>query len=130
MSPLCLACGRWQTRPIELCTTLLEHGASLLHSGALATAAKYGRTDLVSWLLDQGADVNDIVTNAALTTHPCKGHPWPALHAAIESGHAEVARVLLARGADPSLLDEKGRTAFAVAETGGDQQMIALLKGV
>lgn len=128
MNPLGLACGRSQTRPIELCTSLLKHGVSLQHSGALATAAKYGRTDLVDWLLDQGADVNDVVTNAALTTHPCKGQPWPALYAAIENGQAEVAQVLLARGADPRLLDEKGRTAFAVAETGGSQQMIALLK--
>ncbi len=126
-SPLGLACGRWQTRSVELCTILLQHGASLLHSGALAAAAKIGRIEVVSWLLEQGADVNDIVTKAALITHPCKGHPWPALHAAIESGHLEVVRLLLDRGADPELLDEKGRTAYAVAKAGRDQQMISLL---
>lgn len=115
---------------MELCTILLQHGASLLHSGALAAAARTGRVDLVSWLLGQGADVNDAVTNAALITHSCKGHPWPALHAAIEGGHVELVRLLLDRGADPALLDRKGRTAVAVAEAvaeaGGDQQMLAL----
>lgn len=128
VSPLCLACGRWQTRPVELCTILLQHGVLLLHSGALAAAAKNGRVDVVSWLLEQGADVTDVVTNAALITHPCKGHPRPALHAAIQSGQVEVARLLLEWGADPGLLDEKGRTAFAVAEAGGDRQMVALLQ--
>jgi len=127
-SPLALACGTWQTRPVELCTILLQHGASLRHSGALAAAAKTGRMDVVSWLLGQGADANDVVTNAALIAHACKGHPWPALHAAIESGHVEVVRLLLDRGADPALVDQKGRTALAVAEAMGDQQMLALVK--
>ena len=128
MSELVLACGKSQTRSLELCRILLKHGASLPHSGALAAAAKNGRMEVVSWLLEQGADVNDIVTNPALITHPCKGHPWPALHTAIESGHVEIVRLLLDRGADPRLLDGKGRTAFAVAEAGGDPQMVALLQ--
>lgn len=128
-SPLGLACGTWQTRSVELCTILLQHGASLLHSGVLAAAAaKTGRIEVVSWLLEQGADVNDIITNAALITHPCKGNPWPALHAAIESGHLDVVRLLLDRGADPELLDGKGRTAYAVAKAGGDEQMVSLLE--
>lgn len=118
-SPLGLACGRWQTRPLKLCTILLRDGASLLHSGALAAAAKLGQMDVVSWLLEQGADVNDIITNAVLATHPCN---------ATESRHVEVVRLLLDRGADPELLNKKGRTAFAMAEAGGDQQMIALLE--
>lgn len=128
-STLGLACGRWQTKSVELCKILLQHGASLLHSGALAAAAKSGKMDAVRWLLEQGAHVNDVVTNAALVTQPCRGHPWPALHAAIVSGHVEIARLLLDRGAYPELLDEKGRTAFAVAEAGGDQRMVALFEG-
>ena len=130
VSPLVLACGKWQTQPLELCAILLQHGAPLPHSGALAAAAASGRVDLVRYLLEQGADVNDAVTNAALITHPCRGNPWPALHAAAEAGHVEVVRMLLGRGADVGVSDEKGRTAFQVAEGAGRKEIIALLREV
>ena len=63
--------------------------------------------------------MNDVVTNAALITQPCKGHPWPALHAAIERGQLEVVRLSLDWGSDP------WRTTFVAAEALGDQQMVA-----
>ena len=128
VSPLGLACGRWQTRFVELCTVLIQHGASLLHFGALAEAEKNGQMDTMSWLLEHGAEVNDIVTNAALITHPCKGHSLPVLHAAIESEHENITRLLLDHGAVPGLFDKKGRTAFAVAEAKGNQQMLNLVE--
>lgn len=125
LSPLMLACSPWQTESQQLCTILLRNGASLVHSGALASAAESGRLELVSWLLDQGADVNDVITNSGLIDHPCKGHPWPALHAAIEHGHADVVRLLLARGADPKLLDQQGRTAHKVAKAVGRESLLS-----
>ncbi len=74
-------------------------------------------------------DVNDAVTNVALVEHPCRGHPWPALHAAVGKGYVDVVKLLLERGADPGLLDGNGKTAFAVAEEGEKNgETIALLK--
>lgn len=84
---------------------------------------------MVRWLLEQGADVNDVVTNAALVESRHRGHPWPALHTAIKEGHADVVRLLLKKGADPEVLDGDGRTAFEVAEKGAcKEEMLALLK--
>ena len=128
MSELCLACGRWQTRSVELCTDPTPARRLAAAFWSFSDSVKNGLMDVVSWLLAQGADVNDVATNAALFTHPCKGHPWPALHAAVESGQVEVVRLLLDRGADYELLDEKGRTAFAVAEAVWSQQMVAVLE--
>ena len=119
MSPLCLACGRWQSESETLCEILLRHGALLKHSGALAAAARCGRLELVRWLLERGAEVNDIVTQPAMMEEPWRGNPWPPLHSAIERGHEDVVRLLLAKGADPSLLDGEGQTAYDVAEKAG-----------
>ena len=52
--------------------------------------------------------MTDVVTNAALITQPCKGHPWPALHAAIESGQLEVVRLSLDWGSDPWFWKRRG----------------------
>ena len=130
MNELILACGQWQTQSITLCTQLLDHGALLQHSGALAAAAKTGRIEVVRWLLEQGADVNDVVTNAALVESRHRGHPWPALHTAVREGHLDVVRLLFKRGADPQVLDRDGRTAFEVAEEGASkEEMLVFLKG-
>ena len=65
MSPLALACGRWQSRSIPLCASFPEHGDSLQHSGALSAAAGYGKINVVRWFLEKGTDVNDVVGNVA-----------------------------------------------------------------
>lgn len=85
---------------------------------------------MVRWLLERGADVNDVVTIAALVESRHRGHPWPALHTAVREGHLDVVRLLLERGADPLVLDRDGRTAFEVAEEGAcREEMLVLLKG-
>lgn len=119
--PLCLAAGRWQTESIELSRTLLEHGSLIKHSGALAAAAKSGNIDLVKFLLAEGAEVNDIISN------PEVGHVWPALHTAIENGKEDITGLLLEHKANPDLFDENGRTAYMVAEATGNQRMLELL---
>jgi hypothetical protein len=61
---------------------------------ALCHAAHNGRDESVAWLLDHGADVN--------------GQPYldvTPLHFAVQFGHASTVRLLLDRGADPSLRD-------------------------
>jgi ankyrin repeat protein len=55
---------------------------------------------VVSYLLDAGAHIDD---------RDARGRT--ALMIAAEGGHAEIANLLLARGADPSLKDKAGKLA-------------------
>lgn len=122
ISPLCLVALPWQSRSIEFCTILIRYDAKLRGSGTLAAAAMHGQKDLVEFLLKQGADVNDVVLESGF------GHKWPPLHAAVEAGQSDVVLIFLNQGADCDILDEKKRTALAIAEAKGDAKMIDLLQ--
>src|SRR5438046_946071 len=51
-----------------------------------------------------------------------------SLHAAAESGDRELARLLLARGADPSTVDEQGRRPADLAEANGHDELAEELR--
>ncbi|KAJ5956152.1 hypothetical protein N7501_010431 [Penicillium viridicatum] len=73
---------------------LIQAGANVNQVGkpwgtCLQAAAWYGHKDAVELLLCHGADIYQ------------KGHSLDALHAAIESGHEEIAKLLLAKGYQP-----------------------------
>ena len=73
-------------------------------------AALFGRqVDTARLLIERGADVN-----AARAGNGTRAG-WTALHYAAGLGLAELARMLLDRGADPSSRDEKGKTPLHVA---------------
>lgn len=71
--------------------------SSVVGPGVLHLMAKRGDADAVRWLLGRGADPD------ALWTH--FGADVTALHLAVMGGHEEVAHVLLAAGADPTIRD-------------------------
>lgn len=74
-------------------------GPDRVNAGALHLAAKRGDVAAVRWLLEHGAAPN------ALWAH------WDAdvtpLHLTAFDGHVEVAKLLLAAGADPTIRDNK-----------------------
>jgi ankyrin repeat protein len=87
--PLSWAAGLYDTRDsVEL---LLEHGARLNDSGALAAAAHGGKVDTVKYLLDHGADPNDGGTRPL---------PFFPLHSAVEKGHQDIVKLLVECGVD------------------------------
>ena len=73
----------------------------------LVAAATDGHTDVVKYLLDQGADVDE---------RGMRIHSWyTALHWAAYGGHAETVKCLLDHGADSSLKNSDGKTARQIA---------------
>ena len=85
----------------------------------LYKAAGNGRSDIVKYLIEKGADVN------------FRGKEWghTPLSEAASRGFDDVVEILLKAGADPKIKDRNGYTAFAIAALGGQTDAAeALLK--
>jgi ankyrin repeat protein len=85
----------------------------------LKNAAGAGHLELVSFLLERGADPNLPEEHIAP-----RGH---ALYSAVYNGHYDIARLLLERGADPDAPVESSADAVWIAIGAGDLRMIELL---
>eukprot|EP01059_Diplonema_ambulator_P016669 TRINITY_DN28386_c0_g1_i1.p1 TRINITY_DN28386_c0_g1~~TRINITY_DN28386_c0_g1_i1.p1 ORF type:complete len:119 (+),score=23.23 TRINITY_DN28386_c0_g1_i1:145-501(+) len=112
-------------------------------------AADKGHAEVVSNLAEQGADVNATDVSRSTPLHcATQGHylaarelllweadvdaedsdGWTALHHAASYGEAEIVRELLARGADATKVDRKGRTAGQVAKDHSNTKIYDLLR--
>lgn len=115
------AAAAWSDQ--QMLGLLLDHGATLIGSGALIYAAKKGREENVRYLLDRGANVNEMVPLEE--SLPGLEAACTALHAAIENGHTGLVDVLIKAGADTQVKDAQGRTAAAVAKANGmDEKLL------
>src|SRR5262249_41050574 len=83
----------------------LDRGAGIdadpYRGTALVWAAVNGHRETARWLLDRGAGVNRRSTFGG----PTHGQDVTALHLAAQCGNAGIARLLLERGADPTIED-------------------------
>lgn len=97
-----------------------EHGGYYLGGGSpLRNAAARGHLEIVTLLLDHGADPNLPEEGIAP-----RGH---ALYSAVYHGHYEIAKLLLEKGAHPSPPVESSADALSIALMNGDERMITLL---
>ena len=120
-----------QHQSVEFMECLLAHGAMLEGSGALHIAASQSRLEMVTYLLDHGADVNELLLR---NISGDIREPWPdigfPLHYAVSFGKFDAVMLLLARGGDAMLRTTDDQCAFEVEKLAGDeksQQEIALL---
>lgn len=92
----------------EVVQLLLERGAKL-HPDELLLSARHGRVAVAQLLLDRGIDVNAFGYVRSGDTF-LSGLKRTALHEAAAAGTADVARLLLAHGADPKVSMAEGRS--------------------
>lgn len=106
---------------------LLNAGAELTGRSALSNAAGKGRSDIVAYLLDRGAGINEIPDNTDINNHRREYGLKNALCEAAWKGQPTVMELLLRRGADPSVKDSKGRTAMELAQLQGNGACVGIL---
>jgi len=91
---------------------------TVIRQAALATAASRGYAEVVSLLLDLGADINAVGGSSKSTP----------LRRAISSGHAEVVSLLLDRGADINAVGGSSKsTPLGRAASSGHVEVVSLL---
>ena len=96
-------CGRMLLVAGESVKTCGRQGLS-----PLMAACRAGRAGLAAWLCQQGAGLDRR-----------EGRGWTALMFSVDSGHGQVARLLLERGADTSLVSSDGQKAADIAAASG-----------
>ncbi len=87
--------------------------------GAGAAGGIAVNTEILDLMIQHGADVNAQVTGVAtysmrISRSPSDSEGITALHAAVQSGRADLVRYLLAHGARTDIVDASGRTPLDV----------------
>lgn len=115
---------------VEIMTFLMDHGADPNYAPPkkrefssegrlpLVSAADAGNLVAVKLLLDRGTKVNGIGSSETRVT---------PLSSAISNEHVEIVRLLLSKGADPSIRNWDGWTMMAIAKERKNQAIIDLL---
>ena len=147
---------------LETVVSAVEQDRSLLDATApdgftpLGLAAYFGRVDVLTWLLTEGADPNKPAENemAVYPINSAAAHRektsasmmvsllvaqdadvnvaqhggWTPLHQAASHGDEQMVKFLLESGADPSLESDDGRTAADMARENKFGQVAGLLE--
>lgn len=116
-----------ESSTIEIANLLLQYGAKLQGSGAIVIAAEQGKLEMVKFLLEKGANIDEIGLKDFGDDRVTE-EGGSALHKAIAHGWEDIVRYLLDNGADKYLLDIKGRTPLMRARENGSSSLIHILK--
>lgn len=106
---------------------LLDAGAQIKTRSALTRTAQDGRTDVVAYLLDRGADVDEIPDNDDLFDYPQRLGLGNALCMAAGAGNTEVVKLLLEHGANKQVRDAWGRGALDLAKLNHHSDCVKIL---
>lgn len=151
---LCV-CSGIQGPPVEAVRLLLDKGADpnvWKKESPLMNAAEVNRADVISLLLERGANINAqekeegktalalackagrvqaarmLLDKGANINVKGKGG-WTPLHEAAGAGSVEIVELLLKRGADAKAKTDKGNTPPDIASQRGHKKVEAVLRG-
>ena len=79
----------------------------------LHIAIRRGRKEMVTYLLDNGADIDRV-----------DGVGWTPLMEAVMDNMADLCKLLIERGADTTVKNQRGATAFMLAQKFGRTDML------
>lgn len=104
---------------LEMVKLLVARGAAINQTGwnPLIYAAWQGKTDVVKYLLEKGAEIDALSLNGI-----------SALMMAARGGHFDTVKLLLWEVADPNIRSESGATALVWALKAGNTDIADLLK--
>lgn len=113
---LMLACFKGH---LEMARMLVARGAEVQHAGwsPIHYAAWEGRTEVIRFLLEKGADKNAIAANG-----------YTPLMIAVYNKHLAATQALLHADVEVNVRGPKGETALGIALPKGEAEMIELLK--
>jgi len=124
-----------RARSIEIIHLLLSAGADpnlpTRTRTPLSLAAFTGDMELVTLLLDSGADVSGPCWSPLSSRRQTKGgvgFHGNAIHEAVEKGRAAVVSLLCSRGADVSARNDAGKTALDLAVERGHSEVVRILQ--
>ena len=89
-----------------------DFGSSLLHN-----AIRYGQMDIFNYLIEQGADIDFIDAVG-----------WTPMMEAIIDARPEFGRILAEKGADQSIVNQRGATAKQLAMKFGQHAFLDFLR--
>lgn len=119
-----------QSEKKEIVRLMLKHGTSLEGTGATISAAEKGNLELLKVFLDNGG--SDLLEETAIwwgiTDSESIDSEGTPLYRACRAGMTEIAKFLLDRGANGRSKDKIGRSCLDVAEAGGHDDVVKLLK--
>ena len=123
---------------LEVVKLLVQHGADVTNTkaihGAVANSTKFapvnpGRLEIVTYLLECGANINQLTTTTAdeCERPPITPYTGTPLHSAVEGENPESVRYLLSRGADRGIKGALGMTPLEVADRYRLEEIAAIL---
>jgi ankyrin repeat protein len=129
----CAVASTTTTRPsLDIVRLLLEHGA-VVHGRTMPLwrAARDGQPDIMTVLLDAGADPNPAPPSPEeyIDVSYMRQEDWgSALHGAAARGHAECVKLLLEKGAHKDVRNRQGLLPVEVAEKRGNTRCVEVLQ--
>ena len=122
-SPLATAARHASVKVVSL---LLEYGAKIIGSGALALAAQEGKLDTVKFLLEKGTFVDENFTRCG-SDYDEQNNEGTALHL-VKRDRVDILQYLLESGANRNLTDHKGRTPLEKFVEMKDMKLVKALE--